>query len=153
MKYDPKEHGMLRVIDFVVIKALLVVTCTIISLTCYIVTIRRFNKIKTVFINQENFKLQRLLLYPAVLFGSFLPVLIYEFLRLCIGFEKLTIFKAAIMIVTHSIGWVNALVYGLHRKLYGRSPSNLQELSNMTSQEIPLSWDNVKTKFEIKLIS
>ncbi len=70
---------------------------------------------------QLGINVYRLLWYPAVLFITFLPGMIDNFLQIFYGFDRPVAIEAIHLCLTHSIGFTNALVYGLQRNLGART--------------------------------
>lgn len=68
----------------------------------------------------------RLLWYPVTLFLAFLPVLIDE----CIlNFDTPEWFLAIHLLIAHSIGFINAVVYGVQAKSWAKYHLKSQDLS------------------------
>jgi len=83
----------------------------------YIYTIGEVNKLPESLVRQLNFKPYKLLVYPIVLILTFVPSLIDQIWN--IFDENRSIWVVILRVaVTHSIGFINALMYILLRELY-----------------------------------
>ena len=87
------------------------------TLFSYVMTIRKVQRIGILFAENEDLNTNRLLIYPASLFITVLPYFINSFEKLFEG--GITTFSVGcITILTHSIGFLNALIYGCQRRVY-----------------------------------
>ena len=139
-----------KILTFIIHKALIFFIGVIVTLTCYILTIKRIQQIQKIFLAKNNLKTGRFLLYPALLFAIFLPYVVHSFLRLAFNFRS-TLFEAVLILGTHSLGFMNALVYGFERKLHATrvSPEKTEiEFRTSTTCNQSLNWDEVKKNLE-----
>ena len=81
------------------------------SLIGYIKTIKRIREIQDAYLYCESFDVYKLLWYPAVMFMIFLPSLV-DNIVLNYTKEGNVFIEAVHLLLTHSIGFINALVYG-----------------------------------------
>ena len=90
----------------------------VITLVCYCLTIRIVRSYQKAFEDLRDLRLRRLLLYPAVIFISFLPSVFYWIFYYNDYNTASFVFKAIKMVLANSLGFTNALVYGYQKKLY-----------------------------------
>ena len=115
-----------KFVSFLLIDALFPIAGTMITLLCYKITIIRIKRIQMSLSWQRDLNVGKLLVYPATIFIIFLPSMVYYFLKFCLGIE--TVFwDAATLLITHSLGFINALTYGYQSKVYRqpRPPSDV----------------------------
>jgi len=96
---------------------------TILTLKSYLHVIREIKALPECLISQLNVKVYSLLWYPIVLFASFLPCLLDSLYRFSRPADEMVPFWiiGLHILLPHSIGFTNALVYGVQRKLYSNS--------------------------------
>ena len=133
----------IRYIDFGVFQGLFICGGFLVTLCVYMLTMARIRRIQLQFFDSEDLHTSRLLLYPAVLFAAILPPTISRIL----GFfgPAINLPSAFVMLVTHSIGFLNALVYGYLKKVHDAPrdyKKSTTELGRRTLQS--LNWDSVK---------
>ena len=104
-------------ICFLLIDALFPLAGTIITLLCYKTTINRIKRIQTFLSWQKDLNIGKLLFYPLTIFIIFLPSLISYFLKMFFHIE-IVFWSAATFLITHSLGFINALTYGCQSKVY-----------------------------------
>jgi len=90
----------------------------IITLAGYILAIRNFRILTKEFMNNMQISTYRLLWYPAILFLTFSPCLIDNLIQSYRDVETPTGFEIAHLLLTHSIGFNNAILYGMQRRWY-----------------------------------
>jgi len=90
----------------------------LITLIAYILTFKRLRKLGQGAIQGMGIKPHKLFWYPAVLFLVFIPRIIDGLVKTFRNGEEIFFLKAMHMILTHSIGMANAVVYGLQMKYY-----------------------------------
>ena len=91
----------------------------------------------------------KLFLYPLLLFVTFLPVMVDDVLKLWFDAEDDSIFVALKMLLTHSLGLLNALTYGYQRRVFKshkeRTKTNI-ELEPDSPES--LNWERVRKNLE-----
>ena len=139
-----------RILSFVIFKLFLTLIGTIITLICYILTIIRIRRRQQMLADPQDLRTERLLLYPIILFASFLPVIVDDFLRLCINFDNTIVFQASKMLFTHSIGFTNALIYGYQRKVYFEPVTTESESKEANSSERSqrMNWSAIERNWK-----
>ena len=98
--------------------------------------------------DKQQLHTERLLLYPAVLFISFLPVIVEQILESYGNVKSTTVTEFFRLLITQSLGLTNALVYGYQRGVYTNiedTESESVELSRSVSvivrlESIERSW-------------
>jgi len=88
------------------------------SIFGYLKAIKNFNSLPQYLIDHINVKVYKLLWYPVVLFIIFLPSMLDNLWVNISGAPAAVSVKAFHLGVTHAIGFINALVYGIQRKSY-----------------------------------
>ena len=88
------------------------------SLVGYILAIRMINEMNDIYICKLNIKVYRLLWYPAVLFATFVPCSVDSLTNIITQADTGIVLKALHLLLAHSVGLTNALLYGLQRKMY-----------------------------------
>ena len=95
-----------------------VVGGSLISLIFYILSIRSIRQSQIMFHNREDVRAERVILYPTILFLSFLPTMIQDFCQLFMQSKNIVLLQALRIVISHSIGLTNALTYGYQRRSY-----------------------------------
>jgi len=107
-----------------------VIVGLIISLIAYSLAIKKLQEISQEFLDESKITIYRVLWYPGVLFLTFVPnvtMIIY------VIYSEPPIWMTALhLYLPHSIGFSNALLYGIQTKLYR---TNYEDKEN-TSTEI-----------------
>jgi len=96
----------------------IVIVALTVSIFGYLKAIKNFNSLPQYLIDHINVKVYKLLWYPTVLFIIFLPSMLDNFWVNVSGTPAAVPVKAFHLGVTHAIGFINALVYGIQRKSY-----------------------------------
>ena len=95
--------------------------------------------------DKQQLHTERLLLYPIVLFTMFLPTLIDYFLKFYTDIKNTEVSEALKMLITHSLGFANALVYGFQRKTYFKSvDTKLETLQMVKSPMLSIRLDSIE---------
>ena len=97
----------------------------VISIVGYIKIMRKLKEIPRTSMEESEFQVSRLLWYPVGLIVIFVPTLIEPIVKLFIE-ELPTWFMAIRLGVPHSIGFINAIMYIILRKLYFKVNNNYQ---------------------------
>lgn len=98
-------------------QALPVIVGFIVALIAYTLAIRKMKEIPEEFLEAYNINIYRVLWYPGILFLTFMPNVLDCILRVLYG-ERPVWVNALHLLLTHSIGFNNALLYGIQTKLY-----------------------------------
>ena len=134
---NAKYDSVTKLVTFIYIKALSPMLGTIITIICYYLTIKRINAFQKILSDERELNAGKLFWYPAVMFISFLPSVVYWLLTLCTGLGNTEAIEAFMMLITHSIGFTNALVYGYQRRLFmGQKDQKEKMMMEMSSENI-----------------
>ena len=106
----------IQILAFTVSKLLPNIIGTILTLIYYVLSIKQIRRIQRFSSEESNLKAENLFLYPIILFAIFLPSNVDNFLRLCLGMKRNTTTQAIKVLITHSLGLINAIVYGFQEK-------------------------------------
>ena len=120
-----------KLMVFILYQVVPIFLAFLITLFCYILTIRKINAIPAEF-REGKSQAYHLLWYPAVLFIAFLPIIIYEFMTLCLGITQYFILQAFMMVCTHAIGLLNLIIYGIQRGLYVKEINTKEDRLSVT---------------------
>ena len=140
-KTSDKTSGALIVIFT---KTIFPVPGTLISFIYYLKTIKMVGKIDQLAFSSKKLNAEKLLWYPATIFIVYLPNITYYVLCFGFGFNDSPFWDGATMLITHSLGTFNAIVYGLQRKVYKDikvAPANLEFQQNTLES---INWENVE---------
>ena len=99
---------------------------SLITLVCYLLTIQRVRGYQRAFEDLRSLRVKRLLLYPTVIFVSFLPSVFYWIFLYNDDEEASFVFEAIKMVLANSLGFTNALVYSYQKKLYATPKNSVQ---------------------------
>ena len=118
-------------------KCIFAVVAGLISLISYLKTIRLIRKIDRLLLSKK-LNIQKLLWYPATIFMIFLPNLIYYILTFCFGLKNSLFWGGATMLITHSLGTINAITYGIQRKVH-------KDVKRISAVDIEIQRDRLET--------
>ena len=104
--------------------------------------IRRVRDYQRAFQDLRGLRVRRLLLYPAVIFISFLPSVFYWIFYYNDYTETSFVFVAMKLMLENSLGFTNALVYGYQRKLYATPKTSVQR--RVVQDELEFNTENSK---------
>ena len=124
------RDSTLRTIGFLIYKPLFPVSAIIITVVYYVRTIRIMKNIQASLVISQKLNSEKLLWYPFTIFVIFMPAQFYYFLSFYFQLENARFWEGATVLITHSLGIVNALVYGYQRRVYRKS-MQLSEKSNI----------------------
>ena len=102
----------------------------------YVLAIRNIRGLAKDYVDQMDISVYKLLWYPALLFITFMPGFIDNVFVISTGGKTPFAFQAVHLIVTHSIGFTNALVYGFQRRLYYSSHRVKDENKSLYKNDI-----------------
>ena len=123
----------------------------IISLVGYISAIRRFKSLPSDIIELLDVNVYKLLWYPVVLILAFVPSMVDNFIQTVDGVDRAFFAKIIHIGCTHSIGFLNALIYGIQmRGVHIRNRSATHDVSLMSedSEEKSVQISLVQAKNE-----
>ena len=92
--------------------AMLGITITFIG---YVLAIKETRNLRKSFLIEIDVNVYKLLWYPLVMFLTFVPGVIDNLVKISLNSQVSYAFETTHLILTHSIGFSNALVYGLQR--------------------------------------
>jgi len=90
----------------------------LITLFGYLLAIRNVKNASKDLMDHLEVNINKLLWYPALMFVTFIPGLIDNIVMLYLDAETPLAFLIVHLILTHSIGFTNAILYGFQRGLY-----------------------------------
>ncbi len=115
----------------------------IITIFSYILVIKKTKELPADVLSAVKFNYYYVLWYPAVFFLTFAPNLLDNILRIYSPGRSIWL-QAAHLVLTHSVGFSNALVYGLQRKIIKTSyEQNVRKFSEFETSIISLSNSSV----------
>jgi len=106
----------------------------IITLRAYRYAIKQIRELPIRILNELSVPVQGLLWYPALLLIIFIPSLIDKIWALYNPFRPVWI-QTLYLCLTHSIGFINALVYGVQRRLYAMRDSYQNFTNELSSPQ------------------
>lgn len=115
---NAKDNIGSKLLVFIFVKTLLYAAGAIITAVCYFFTLKKIKHMRTSFSPQADMSVEKLLLYPAVLLATLLPIVIFYFATFFLGYEASIVAEIFLLLITHSLGLFNAMVYGLQRRVY-----------------------------------
>ena len=129
-------------------KAIFPVTGTSISLIYYLKAIKLVRKIDYLALLPKTLNTEKLLWYPLSIFVIFMPNIAYYVLGVCFHINGSLLFEGGTMLITHSLGTVNAVIYGLQRKVHKdiKRASSVDQDFQRDRQET-INWENVRGRF------
>jgi len=90
----------------------------VISIFGYGFAIKRVRQLPEEMLELLEINVYKLLWYPAILFFTFAPSVANALIQNYLGTQTGPLVEGTYLTLTHSIGFINALVYGLQRKFY-----------------------------------
>ncbi len=112
----------------------------IVTLVSYYITVKRIRRLPKEVLKGLNMQTYRLFWYPAVLFFTFVPCIAYSFTIKLSNSKGILPLQCFHLMMTHSIGFSNAIVYGIHKK--NEDPQ--ESLSNDNYSRFSLPSDYVE---------
>ena len=125
-----------------------VIAALVTMITGYFIVIKRISKLPKGFIDGTGISIYKLLWYPAVLFFTYTPNIILDIAKTFFK-KEIAVIKVISLVITHSLGLTNALVYGIQRKLYYGKNQDYDEVSEI---ENPLERSNTVVSFDDELL-
>lgn len=93
----------------------------IISLYSYIHAIRSTSKLSQGLLHSMDVNIYKLLWYPVVMFLTFIPTMVDNVVHIIRNENSPFIIQALHEGITHVIGLLNAIIYGMQRKQYNEA--------------------------------
>jgi len=122
---SPKDaHFDLEMIVLVITEGGPIVIAIIVTLASYYITIKRLKRLPKDILKSMNVRTSRLFTYPIVLFLTFVPCIAYSFTIKIVNSEGILALQCVHLMMTHSIGLTNAIIYGVHKKIDTSSSSD-----------------------------
>jgi len=100
----------------------------VITLGAYIMAIKKMKELPKELLSTMDIKIYKLLWYPAVLWITFMPTAAENIFRLFFEASSPAALIVLRILVPHSIGFTNAIVYGLQSRLNRKIYSNKSSL-------------------------
>jgi len=120
---DPTNSFTEKLTFYMIFRGLPIIACAIITLRGYTRTIKEVSILPKEFVKEVGLSAGKLWWYPSVLICAFFPSLIDQIISIYKP-DRPTWITALHVAVTHSIGFINAVLYGIFSKLY-TSTNNL----------------------------
>jgi len=98
-----------------------------------ILTIKRLPK---ELVGKMDISIYKLLWYPLVLFLIFTPSVVHGFVMIYFKNQQTIGMFATYLVLTHSIGFINAILYGMQRKLYNMGVKKRNSTGKFAHQEL-----------------
>lgn len=128
--------------------ALPTISGTVISIICYVGARDMIIKIQKNFLLPREVSSSSFLWYPLTSFATTLPAIIYYYIKLSLKAESDPFLEGATMLISHSQGLVNALVYGYQARKYRNKAKHQPEQELRHESNDTLNWDNLKDRFD-----
>ena len=145
------QDETLRIVGFLVYNPLFPVSAVVITLIYYVRTIRIMKNFEADLVSSQKLNSEKLLWYPFTIFVIFMPSQLYYFLHFYFQFENSRFWEGATLLITHSLGIANALVYGYQRRVYRRGTQVSEEINiqfkDESENEISFDKQNVEKIF------
>jgi len=100
----------------VITKVIPIIAAVLITIFAYWLTIKRLKAFPKNLLSTFGLETGKLFWYPAVLILTFAPCIAYSFTMKLLDREGSLITKAMHLMLTHGIGFSNAIVYGIQSK-------------------------------------
>ena len=114
--YSPSATTSQKLTVILIYQALPILLGSIITIHSYRYVMKVFKALPDTLLSKMDFKASTLWWYPAALFVSLIPCVIYTTLEL---YRPPAVWAKFIhLVLPHSIGFTNAIVYGVQHKLY-----------------------------------
>ena len=147
--WSANDTFWVRVVTLMVQRLLIFTLGTIVTLIYYALSVRKLRKIELPSLGQQDLNEMKLFLYPLVLFVTLLPSIVDDVLKLRPDSQDEFVFAALRMLLSHSLGLSNALVYGYQRKVFKsykeRTKTNIELRPESTES---LNWELVRKNLE-----
>ena len=145
---NKQDNGASEILAIIVYEFLMDLIGTITTLWCYILTIRKIKQLQLALLDDRVIHSKRLLIYPVALLIMFLPSNVNTLLKLYFKIEERGILKYIPILITHSMGLINALIYGYQRKVHKVPPRWLSKPRMKAGSELQesLSWEDVRQR-------
>ena len=134
---DPTNSFSEKLSFYMISRGIPIMTCAIITIRGYIRAIKEISLLPKDFAKEIGLNAGKLWWYPSVLIFAFLPSLIDQVISIYSP-NRPTWITALRIGITHSIGFINAVLYGIFGKLYS------------TKQHV---YDSLQEEYSIRTIS
>jgi len=142
-----KENNLVALLVLMMHEGLPLLIGFLITLSAYRYAIKQMSELPIQILSEMSVPVQGLLWYPALLLIIFIPSLVDKIWALFNPFRPVWV-QALYLCLTHSIGLINALVYGVQRKLYVSRDSHQSLLSNeLTTPGLKRSSSSSSTSY------
>ena len=119
--YDEKNDN-LNMVALVIYQGIPLIFGSIISTVGYYKALKKIQQLQEEILGWSSVDIYKLLWYPVVLFIIFVPCFVDNIIQAYVSNTNLLIpLEAVHIVLTHSIGFVDALVYGVQRRAYNTS--------------------------------
>ena len=115
---NTSDDFTVRLASYLIFKVLFQVSSIIITVVCYIKTMRNIQNIQKTLFLTEQINTKRLLWYPATVLAIYLPSQCYYFMNFCLQVPASIYWEGSTLLITHSMGLINALLYGYQKRVY-----------------------------------
>ena len=117
-----------------------IILCVVITAISYFRAVVNVKKLTKVHFRKINSGIHKLLWYPAVLFLIFLPSFVDHFIHVIDPTHVPSLlFLVPHVAVTHSIGFINAIIYGLQKRTSEYKPSETIESLDGGSKRVDMT--------------
>ena len=137
----PSSTKTVQLVILIVTEGIPILAAIFITFFAYILTIKRLKILPRGLLRKLGVHTGKLFWYPAVLILTFAPCIAYSFTLKSLGSDGSLIVKAIHLMLTHAIGFTNAVVYGIQTKKndsdyeeLGESQANLQDEVSMDDE-------------------
>ena len=140
VKYADSLSDVQKVLVLMVLEGIPIILGIAITLKAYLFTIRELEEFPQTLLDHANIKPYKLLLYPALIFITFIPMLIHNIAMIFV--DRTPEWSLTIHIfLTNIVGFTNALVYIFQRRLY-------QNVDKIEKQRFSISSERSASFFE-----
>ena len=138
--FRPGLDFMPRLLVDMMASSLPMILCVVMTSIIYFRAVVNVKKLPEPHFQKINSGIHKLLWYPAVLFLVFLPSLVDHFVLVIDPTDAPSlIFLVPHVAITHSIGFINALIYGIQKKTSEHKRSETIESLNGGSKRVDMT--------------
>jgi len=140
VKYGDSLSNMQKVLVLMLLEGIPIILGILITLKTYLFTIRELKEWPQTLLDHADIKPYKLLVYPALIFITFIPMLIHNMAMIFV--DKTPEWSLTIHIfLTNIIGFTNACVYIFQRRLY-------QNVDKVEKQRLSIASERSESFFE-----
>jgi len=110
------SEKFIALMNIIVTELLPVLIAVLVTIAAYYISAQRMRQLPQELLDEMNFKFSKLLWYPTVLVLTFGPCITYALITKLFNSKGNLIVNQVHLLITHSIGLSNAIVYGLQKK-------------------------------------